>query len=177
MYQYGRPVLANFDRTEFLYLRFGREDFVQGQLAPAAVRFPKTSVNRGSLSEPEDALFDEGGKYDGLGVVEFAVSDIPEKVEQQQGPAYVFFMSHVPFEDNYAHSEIWSDQLPATAVSLPTPTLPAPHSEISRDQLATTRNYREPSKTVKLEFRIRLCKRITQERVRIEAVRNRSTNP
>jgi hypothetical protein len=149
MYQRDRQVLPNFDGEEFLYLRYGREDFVSGQLAPGGIRFPKTSVNRGSLSQPEDALFAEDGKYNGLGVVEFKVSEIPPKIVQEQGPTYVFFMRHVPDSDNYSHSEIWSDQATQTGA------------------------YREPSKTVKFKFRIHLCQRITRERIRIEAVRNR----
>jgi len=149
MYRRHRQVLPDFDGGETLYLRYGREDFVQGQLAPAAIRFPRTSVNRGILSEPEDALFAEDGKYNGLGVVEFKVSDIPPTIVQEQGPTYAFFMQHVPHTDNYAHSEIWSDHAIRTG------------------------NYREPSKTVKLEFRIQICQRITKERIRIEAVRNR----
>ena len=40
------------------------------------------------FSEPEDALFSETGKYDGLGVVRFQVLDIPTRVEQEQGPAH-----------------------------------------------------------------------------------------
>jgi hypothetical protein len=52
--------------------------------------------------------------------------------------------------DNYSHSEIWSDQTPRTG------------------------SYREPSRTVKLKFRIHLCQRITLERIKIEAVRNRN---
>jgi hypothetical protein len=149
MYQRDRQVVPDFDGGEFLYLRYGREDFVEGQLAPGGIRFPKTSVNRGSLSQPEDVLFAEDGKYNGLGVVEFKVSDIPPRIAQEQGPTYLFFMRHDPHTDNYSHSEIWSDQ--------------ATH----------TGDYREPSKTVKLKFRIHLCQRITHERIRIEAVRNR----
>jgi len=82
-------------------MRYGCEDFLDGQLALAAIRFPRTSVNRGSLSEPEDALFAEDGKYNGLGVVEFKVWDIPSSIAQEQGPTYVFFMRHVPYPDNY----------------------------------------------------------------------------
>ena len=148
MYQRDRQVLPDFDGAELLYLRYCHGNFVKGQLAPAAIRFPKTSVNRGSLSEPEDALFAEDGRYNGLGVVEFMVSDVPPRIEQEQGPDYVFFMRHVPYHDNYSHSEIWSGQAQRTD------------------------DFRAPSKTVKLKFRIYLCKRITQERIRIEAVRD-----
>jgi hypothetical protein len=150
MYQRQGPVLPDFDGHERLYLRYGSEDFVAGQFAPAAIRFPKTSVNRGRLSEPEDVLFAEDGRYNGLGVVEFEVSDIPATVAPEQGPSYTFFMEHVPHMDNYSHSEIWSDQTPRTG------------------------SYREPSRTVKLKFRIHLCQRITLERIKIEAVRNRN---
>ena len=149
MYQRDRRVVPDFDGGESLYLRYGREDFIEGQLTPAGIRFPKTSVNRGSLSQPEDVLFAEDGKYNGLGVVEFPVSDIPPRIAQDQGPTYVFFMRHVPYADNYSHSEIWSDQATGSG------------------------DYREPSKTVKLKFRIHLCQRITRERIRVEAVRNR----
>jgi hypothetical protein len=149
MYQRDRQVLPDFDGEEFLYLRYGREDFAGDQLAPSGIRFPRTPVNRGSLSEPEDVLFAKDGRYDGLGAVEFKVSDIPPGIMQDQGPAYVFFMKHVPYADNYSHSEIWSDQALQSGT------------------------YREPSKTVKLEFRIQLWQRITRERIRIEAVRNR----
>lgn len=145
----GRPIIPDFDLKELLYLRFGADDFVDGQLVPSAIRVPKQSVNRGSLSQPEDVLFNEQGKYDGLGAVEFKVEDIPQTVAGDQGPIYVFFMQHDPREDNYPHSEIWSDHAPGTG------------------------NCREPSKSVKLKFRIELCKRIRVEGIRIPAVRNR----
>lgn len=149
MYRRGRPVQPRFDLDEFLYLRYGSDDFVEGQLAPAAVHFPKQSVNRSSLSEPEAVLFHPEGRYNGLGAVEFQVGDIPETITPEQGATYIFFMRHEPHEENYAHSEIWSDQTPGTGA------------------------YREPSKSVKLKFRIQLCRRIRTERIRIPATRNR----
>lgn len=149
MFQRDRQVVPDFDELECLYLRYGAGAFLEGQLAPGSIRFPKTSVNRASLSEPEDALFAEDGRYNGWGVVQFRVSDLPSRIEQDHGPAYVFFMRHVPLSDNYSHSEIWSDQDPSTG------------------------DYREPSKTVKFEFRIKLVQRIRREQIQIEAVTNR----
>ena len=143
-----RPVLPDFDEAEVLYLRYFSDHFVDGQFSIAAIRFPKQSVNRGLHSEPEDCLFSERGIYNGLGVVDFQIADVPAKVSQPQGPAYIFFLKHVPKHDNYAHSEIWSDQ-----------------------ELGTG-DYREPSRTVKLEFRVRLCQRIGLDNVRIAAVRS-----
>jgi hypothetical protein len=149
MYRRDRPLLPDFDDVEVLFLRYGHDDFVAGQLTESAIRFPKTSVNRGSVSKPEDVLFAEDGKYDGLGVIEFKVSDIPRRIEQDQGPTYIFFLQHVPYSDNYSHSEIWSDQETRTGI------------------------VKKPSRTVRLKFRIHLSQRITQESIRIEAARSR----
>ena len=146
MYQRDRQIVPDFDGTEGLFLRYSKDDFLDGQLGVDAIRFPTTSVNRGLLSEPEDALFHGDGQYNGLGVVGFSVADLPGQIYQQDGPAYVFFMRHVPLPENYSHSEIWSDQEPATGT------------------------YRKPSRTVRLEFRVLLCKRITREKILIPAV-------
>jgi hypothetical protein len=146
MYRQGRAPVPDFDPGELLYLRYKCEHWVDGQLDPAGLHLPRTSVNRSRFSEPEDALFSEAGKYNGLGVVRFWVSEIPPRIEQQHGPAYVFFMTHVPDEENYSHSEIWSDHEPREG------------------------GCREPSKTAKMRFRVVLCQRIRQDRVCIEAV-------
>jgi hypothetical protein len=147
MYRRERPIVREFQNEEFLYLRYRRDHWVEGQLDPAGLRFPKTSVYRSLFSEPADALFSEDGRYNGLGVVRFRVLDIPARVEQENGPAYVFHMEHVPLSDHYSHSEIWS-----------------------RREDAVDHQDREPNKTVKLRFRIRLCQGIRQEQVCIEAV-------
>jgi hypothetical protein len=123
------------------------QHFVQGQLLPEGLRSQKQSVNRGRFSEPEDALFSETGKYDGLGVVEFCVADVPERVDQPDGPTFIFYLRHEPEDENYSHSEIWSDH-----------------------ESRTSEGFRKPSPTVSLKFRIRLCKSIRQEQVRIVAV-------
>ena len=148
MYRRGRDVVSDFGGPELLYLRYMSQHFLQGQLLPEGIRSQlKQSVNRERFSEPEDALFSETGGYDGLGVVEFRVADIPERLEQPNGPAYVFFMRHEPEDQNYSHSEIWSD-----------------HE-------ARTGGFRAPSRTVSLNFRILLCRSIRREQVRIIAVR------
>jgi hypothetical protein len=131
-----------------LYLRYRRDHFLAGQLSPDAIRSQlQQSVNRGAFSEPEDVLFSETGEYNGLGVVEFRVAEVPSRVDQDEGPSYSFFPRHEPEELNYSHSEIWSDQLPATG------------------------GFRKPSRTVSLKFRVQLCSLIGLERVRVEAAR------
>lgn len=148
MYRRDREVVPDFDGPELLYLRYSSQHFMRGQLTPDGIRSQlQQSVNRGRFSEPDDALFSGTGRYDGFGVVEFRVSDIPPRVDQPEGPAYLFFMCHKPEDENYSHSEIWSDHDPRTG------------------------GFRKPSRTVSLNFRIRLCKSIRQEQVRIEAVR------
>jgi hypothetical protein len=148
MYRHGREVISDFAGSELLYLRYSSQHFLQGQLEPPAIRSQrKQSVNRGRLSEPEDALFSEIGQYDGLGVVGFRVSDIPARVTQTQGPSFVFFMCHEPEDVNYAHSEIWSDHEHRTG------------------------GFRRPNRAVSLEFRVRLCGAIRREQIIVEAVR------
>ena len=147
MYANGRSATSFADPLEPLYLRFGLEDFLGGQLVPAAVRVPGQSVNRGSLSEPEDVLFHDEGRYDGLGVVEFQVQDIPPRIIAEQGSSAIFFMMHKPLQDNFSHSEIVCDRAEP---------LEGNH---------------QASKSVKLKFRADLCKLIRTDRIRIHASR------
>lgn len=150
MLRNGRPEVPHFDRAELLYLRYGANDFREdGNLDPAALRCPGQSVNRGNFSSPEDVLFHETGKFNGLGVVEFRVQDIPETVSPEQGPGWRFFARHVPEESNYAHSEIGAALLSGTERST------------------------SPSKSVKLKFRIHLSRLIREDRIQIRAARNR----
>ena len=148
LYRRGREVIPQFDSAEPLFMRYSAENFVEGQLLPSAIRSQlKQSVNRGSLSEPEDVLFSETGEYNGLGVVGFPVSAIPAKVDQNEGPSFSFFVRHEPEELNYSHSEIWSDHHPSTG------------------------EYRRPNKTVSAAFRIRLCQSIGTDQIKIKAAR------
>ena len=148
MHKRGREAVPGFAGEELLYLRYMSQHFIQGQLLPQGIRSQlKQSVNRGRFSEPQDVLFSETGEYNGLGVVQFKVADIPEKVAQPHGPAYVFLMRHEPEDENYSHSEIWSDHETRTG------------------------GFRPPSRTASLSFRVMLCTAIREEQVRIRAVR------
>lgn len=148
MYKRDREAVQDFAGDEPLYLRFMRQHFLDGQLLPEGIRSQlKQSVNRGRFSQPEDVLFSETGEYNGLGVAQFYVADIPPRVAQPNGPAYVFFVRHEPEETNYSHSEIWSDHENRTG------------------------GFRPPSRTVSLKFRVELCKAIRHQQVLIEAER------
>ena len=148
MYRRDRGAVQEFHPDELLYMRYMREHFLDGELLPTAIRSQlKQSVNRSRFSEAEDVLFSETGAFNGVGVVAFRVRDIPQRVEQPEGPTFVFFMRHEPEDTNYSHSEIWAD-----------------HEE-------RTGEFRRPSRTVSLSFRIQLCRAIRREQVRIEATR------
>ena len=97
------------------------------------------------FGEPEDVLFSEAGEFNDWGVLEFRTSDIPDRIEgpDPSAPGFLFFMKHVPHEDNYAHSEIWSDKRQATG------------------------EYVEPSKWIRKQFRTRMGQRMM---VRVEAL-------
>jgi hypothetical protein len=143
-------VVPEFGADERLYLRYEADHWVQGELTSAGIRFPDTSVNRSRFSEPEDVLFSEQGRYNRHGVVFFPVSDIPVRIAldpPNNGNPYLFRIDHKPLDDNYSHSEI-------------------------RSRPEGTVEDREPSKTIKKQFRIQLCQRLTQDRVLIEATEN-----
>lgn len=145
MYRRGRPVIAEFDAHEPLFLRYRREQFADGRLQNTAVRFPKQSVNRGLLSEPGDVLFDETRKYEGYGVVDLRVSDIPQTIALKDNPAYRFYVEHSPNEDNYEHADICSALLGDPGLT------------------------KEPSRSVRIEFRSQLARMAGIDRIRIPA--------
>lgn len=129
MYRRWRPVVSGFQADEFLYRRHRREDAPNGIILPAALAFPKKnentgqSVNRSGYSKPEDALWGPTKKLNGMGVFEFPVSCIPgELVCPTTTRRFAFKPKHVPLGNNYAHSEIWSDELPGTSADYALPT-------------------------------------------------------
>jgi hypothetical protein len=119
MYRRWRPVVHGFQADELLYRRHRREDALNGVILPAALAFPKKnentgqSVNRSAYSRPEDALWGPTKRLDGMGVFEFPVSCLPEElVCPTTARQFTFWPKHVPLGNNYAHAEIWSDELP-----------------------------------------------------------------
>lgn len=142
MLRNGRPEDLIFRPEELLYRRYLNDHWIEGLFSPAGFKFPKQSVNRQKYSEPEDVLFSEDGSLDGYGVLEFATRDIPPRLLETGTPVFVFFMKHVPQEENYAHSEIWCET----------------------EQ--TTGQYVNPSPAIKKRFRTKLSQHVT---VRIPA--------
>ncbi len=126
MFRRGRAVVPNFKPSEQLYRRFRRQDIVNGELTPAALRFPAQtghSVNRSRFSRPEDVLWVEANKLEGFGIFQIAVAVIPgELVCRETGRRFTFFPKHAPHEDNYAHSEIWCDNIPPQNAGCVVPT-------------------------------------------------------
>lgn len=104
----GRPAEQQFEPDEALYKRCRKVDVDEGHLAAESIRFPDFSVNRAKYSDPEDVLLPD---YEGWGVAEFQVKDVPARVpmeELTQPPAveYTFSVVHDPLDDNYSHTEV-----------------------------------------------------------------------
>lgn len=148
MFQGDRSPEPTFEADERLFLRYGAEEFIDGQISSAAIHFPRSSVNRSRFSEPRDVLFDEDGKYADLGVIQFTVGDVPPEVRGTgQSQAISFFsVHHEPEELNYAHSEIWS--------------------RTEKDGVAIA-----PTRSVNVAFRIKLSQKAE---IAITATRNRN---
>jgi hypothetical protein len=119
MYRRGRPARDNFVPGEVLYRRHRRTDTKNGVILPSALQFPKKtentgqSVNRSSFSKPEDVLWTPKGRQHGFGVFQFPVSCLPASLTcRESGRRFTFFPKHVPLWNNYAHSEVWCDEIP-----------------------------------------------------------------
>ena len=119
LYRRWRPVVSEFQATEDLYRRYRRVDICEGRIMPSALQFPKKaentgpSVNRSSFSRPEDTLWNETGRQNGLGVFAFSVSTLPDELTcPDTRRRFTFFAKHVPLIKNYAHSEVWCDHVP-----------------------------------------------------------------
>lgn len=93
-----------------------RAHYINGQFSNTGLSFDSPpSVNREKYSQPQDVLFSETDEFANWGVLSFRVSDLPSAfpVEYSQ---YSFFPKHIPMEDNFSHSEVWSDSIPAKSV-------------------------------------------------------------
>jgi len=142
MLRNGRGEDQGFDNAESLYRRYIKEHWVENTFVGAGFRFPRPSVNREKYSEPEDVIYSDEGIFDGWGVLEFSVENIPRRLVDGAGNPFVFFPWHAPDENNYAHTEIWCE------------------SESERGRQA------DPNPTTKKKFRTMLSQHV---RLRIEA--------
>lgn len=145
MIQGDRPRVEEFLEDEQLYLRYASQNWVNGELDLSGVKLDKTSVNRSMFSQPEDALFSFENKYRYMGVLWFSVREIPSPVAKPPAPTSVFWPVHDPLEKNYSHSEIWSRKE------------------------GFDEEYSKPSATIRVEFRLRLARVLTMDRIRIRA--------
>ena len=110
----GRPEDQIFDASEKLFRRYTRAHYVNGQFSNTGFAFASPqSVNRQKYGELGDALFSETNEFSNWGVLSFRTMDLPSSFPTEN-PRYHFFPRHVPMEDNYAHSEVWCDSIPAT---------------------------------------------------------------
>lgn len=109
MLKRGRGVDNRFRFWHQLYRRCKSEDLIGDRLSPASIRYDNQSVNWSKYSKPWDVVFD----YPRHGIVHFLVGDLPTELPKHNPSAgkaklHSFFPAHVPEEENYAHSEIWT---------------------------------------------------------------------
>lgn len=94
----------DFDGNEQLFRRFppdyGSDPDVD------AVELPDISVCRGKYSRPEHVLCSSHNAYAGWGVLQFRVKDVPRSIKYAGYDACHSRVVHVPFQRNYAHTEI-----------------------------------------------------------------------
>ncbi len=139
MRRHGRPVDQDFYYSEKLFRRYAADHLIGGKISPVGLPFnTPPSVNREKFSESRDVLFSETSEFANWGVWSIKVGDLPSAFPETE-PAFSFFPQHAPMEDNYGHSEIWSDQIPPTG------------------------SYSKPSKSIRKLFRTFLCQRIVVE--------------
>lgn len=110
----GRPEDPVFSSGEKLFRRYTQSHYINGQFSNTGFSFnTPPSVNREKFSEPADVLFSEADEFANWGVLSFKVDDLT-RTFPPEAPLYSFWPRHRPLEDNYAHSEVWCDRLPAT---------------------------------------------------------------
>jgi hypothetical protein len=135
----GRPVDQDFQAGERLFRRYAADHIIDGKFSNMGLSFDTPpSVNREKYSESRDVLFSETNEFANWGVWSVKVGDLLSAFPETE-PAFGFYPKHTPMEDNYAHSEIWSDQIPPTG------------------------SYAKPSKSIRKLFRTFLCQRIVVE--------------
>lgn len=104
MLQGSRIPDPTFDASEALYLRCLR-DYVHGDRLLAAgiafPRIPRTSLNRGKYSEPEDVLLPI---YLDFGVLEIGIHQVPHAATKGDGSEVRIRVDHEPEPLNYSHS-------------------------------------------------------------------------
>lgn len=112
MFRRGRPVRPEFPPDELLF-RACPPDAApapDGRPNPAAFRLPELSVNRSSLSEPEDCRYPD--RHSCL-VLAFPAGRVPASVKADgpTGHRYNLGVVHDPENDNYGHSlvRIWKE--------------------------------------------------------------------
>lgn len=110
----GRADDQTFGAPERLFRRYTRLHYINGQFSNTGFSFDSPpSVTREKYSEAQDVIFSEADEFANWGVLSFRVADLPTSFPPEN-PLIRFFPRHVPMEDNFAHSEVWSDAIPAT---------------------------------------------------------------
>jgi hypothetical protein len=150
LWQKGRSEDQVFAPDEWLYQRIELRHIQpdDGKLSSinSPFRFPDASVNRDKYSScPEDVLY-PADKFSEHGVAGFKTCDVlpaysPPKEGNTTPTSFVFQVTHVPCEFNYAHSEVRSVVEGTTNMKVPGNTT---KSEFRRHMAKVSEIIREP---------------------------------
>lgn len=99
---------CEFPPGEELYRRFQNDHFVANELTNIGLPFPRTSFNRQSLSEPDDALWHdkEDRRFEGWGVFAVTAAQTRMVLTTGDGRELTFDLEHDPLPLNYSHTEL-----------------------------------------------------------------------
>jgi hypothetical protein len=109
MSQGGRRPNPMFYREELLFRRYCLQHWVGNKIVDAHFKFPP-SFNRAKYSHPEDVTYSANGQFDGWGVMQLHVGEIPEWITDHANLVYRFFPRHDPDELNFGHTIIQSER-------------------------------------------------------------------
>lgn len=108
MLRADRDVDHSFLPRHRLFIRCTTEDVADGRLIGSRVPYKNTSVNWSKYSKAWDVIFD----YPGFGFAQFIVrrlpKQLPKELPDRNARTFTFFPGHVPLENNFSHSEIWT---------------------------------------------------------------------
>lgn len=108
MFRDGRGVDNRFVPRHRLFYRCKKEDIEGDRLIASRISYQNKSVNWCKYSKAWDVIFD----YPRQGIAQFMVRHLPKELPRERpdekAKTYTFAPSHVPVDENYSHSEIWT---------------------------------------------------------------------
>ena len=108
MIQAGRGRDNRFSANHRLFRRCKKDEVIGDHLTGASISYDNMSTNWSKYSKPWDVIFD----FPNYGIARLRVGDLPDNLPVAQPPGtpvapHAFRPQHVPYPENYSHTEIW----------------------------------------------------------------------